>query len=381
MTSTVDRLVSSAASRLVTWLARHVDASKMEWIDALESEMEGLDTGWQRLAWAVSGLPLVWSFRPHKAAKPQLVAAGSAMMSQPAVTAAPGFPTRDMLSLFTTLCLTAVVVGYVVLLLPVFENMVASTGQSLDLKGIDFAKLGINTARVAGLLFVGGLVYIVRRPVAERARQTAAMFGGINLLLGVSAVLLGVTLIQFVILFTPALNAAVRGRECVQQALYDLALVDDPTNVARPTTPAAITDARFVALAKVVHQELMVGSSGRVAESTSQRLLAMLPEFTKRPDYRPAAQDANALAGLVALGKNGNLAGAKRYLAAAGNVAGPPGPHLRLAQALLWRGEREAVLAYLEQCRHFWKEDDGQLDAWTRQINDGSVNVFGPVAY
>jgi len=378
----MDRLATSAASHLVRWLGHHVDGSKTEWISGLGSELDSLDTGWERLAWAVSGLPLLWTFRPRASAKPQLVVTGSALMSQPVLPAAPKFQGRDVLSLFTALCLTAVVVGYVVLLLPVFENMIASTGQTLDLKGIDFAQLGINTARVAGLLFVGGLIYIVRRPVSERARQTAVMFGGVNLILGVSAVLLGVTLIQFVILFTPALQGAVRGRERVQQALYDLATVDDPTNPTHPTTAAAASDARFLALAKVVHRQLMVSTTGRVEESTSQRLLAILPEFAKRPEYGSAAQDANLLAGLVALEKNGNLTHAKRYLSTAGNIDGSPNrPSMRLAQALLWRGERESVLAYLQQCRRFWKDDGGQLDAWTKQINDGSVNVFGPTAY
>jgi hypothetical protein len=44
---------------------------------------------------------------------------------------------------------------------------------------------------------------------------------------------------------------------------------------------------------------------------------------------------------------------------------------------LLERGEVDAVLGYFEQCRTFWKTAGSRLDAWTKEVQAGSVPNFG----
>jgi hypothetical protein len=53
------------------------------------------------------------------------------------------------------------------------------------------------------------------------------------------------------------------------------------------------------------------------------------------------------------------------------------GPNVSLAKDLLEKGERDAVIQYLELCRKFWKMDNGRLDQWIKEIKAGKVPQFG----
>jgi hypothetical protein len=53
------------------------------------------------------------------------------------------------------------------------------------------------------------------------------------------------------------------------------------------------------------------------------------------------------------------------------------GPNVSLAKDLLEKGERDAVIQYLELCRKFWKLDNGRLDQWIKEIKAGKVPQFG----
>ena len=57
----LDRLADASARRLLSWLHRRVDPGSREWLDALTAESECADNGWQRLRWALGGVPLVWT--------------------------------------------------------------------------------------------------------------------------------------------------------------------------------------------------------------------------------------------------------------------------------------------------------------------------------
>jgi hypothetical protein len=50
---------------------------------------------------------------------------------------------------------------------------------------------------------------------------------------------------------------------------------------------------------------------------------------------------------------------------------------MTLANELLKRGEREAVLDYFALCRKFWKLGGSQLDAWSDAVRKGETPVFG----
>jgi thiol-disulfide isomerase/thioredoxin len=81
------------------------------------------------------------------------------------------------------------------------------------------------------------------------------------------------------------------------------------------------------------------------------------------------AQVGHTVLGRVALAK-GNVAEAKAELLASVPAVIPPGmnmePNRTLAQDLMDHGEREAVVQFLEQCREFWKNDQGAIDHYIK---------------
>jgi tetratricopeptide (TPR) repeat protein len=91
---------------------------------------------------------------------------------------------------------------------------------------------------------------------------------------------------------------------------------------------------------------------------------------------------AHTILGRLAL-KEGNIEEAKRCLAAAAEAivtkAGvfAPGPReLWLAHELLERGERTAVIEYLQRCSAVWQDPWHRADIWTSAIERGEVPDF-----
>jgi len=60
------RLADVLARRLLSWLRRRVAPGSREWLDALTAESECADDGWQRLRWALGGVPLVWTINQRR---------------------------------------------------------------------------------------------------------------------------------------------------------------------------------------------------------------------------------------------------------------------------------------------------------------------------
>lgn len=94
-----------------------------------------------------------------------------------------------------------------------------------------------------------------------------------------------------------------------------------------------------------------------------------------------AVHDGHMVRGLVAL-RNGNVQGAARDLIEAGKSSGGPqlnsfGPNMTLASELLEKGERDAVVEYLNMCKKFWMMGASKLDAWIAAIQAGNKPDFG----
>ena len=116
------------------------------------------------------------------------------------------------------------------------------------------------------------------------------------------------------------------------------------------------------------------------AKELAERALILAPCYERNWNFGNAVHFAHTALGLVAL-HNDDLANAVRELGEAGATPGSPqldsfGPTMQLAKALLRRGESEAVLAYLNQCRSFWKMGDAWLDLWEQKIQSGGVPNF-----
>src|SRR5207253_8719162 len=64
------RLADVLARQLLSWLQRRVEPGSREWLDALTAESECADDGWQRLRWALGGVPLVWTINQRSRCQP-----------------------------------------------------------------------------------------------------------------------------------------------------------------------------------------------------------------------------------------------------------------------------------------------------------------------
>jgi tetratricopeptide (TPR) repeat protein len=116
------------------------------------------------------------------------------------------------------------------------------------------------------------------------------------------------------------------------------------------------------------------------ASELAARALALAPSYKDDWNFGNAVHYAHTIFGLVAL-QNNNLAVAICELGKAGATPVSPqldsfGPTMQLAKALLRCGESEAVLAYLSQCRNFWKTGAFWLDLWEQKIRAGAVPNF-----
>ncbi|GIV18020.1 MAG: hypothetical protein KatS3mg022_3455 [Armatimonadota bacterium] len=90
---------------------------------------------------------------------------------------------------------------------------------------------------------------------------------------------------------------------------------------------------------------------------------------------------AHTVLGKVALHR-GDIEAAKKHLLDSARVSGSPvlssfGPDFTLAKVLLQRGERQAVIEYLNLCERFWKSGKGKLPEYRRTIEGGGIPDFG----
>jgi hypothetical protein len=139
-------------------------------------------------------------------------------------------------------------------------------------------------------------------------------------------------------------------------------------------------ETRFYALGDAAKESFVAGKI-EDAQKYAQELLTMLPSFREDREYGRALHDANMVLGRVAV-RNGQIEDAKRYLIAAGRTPGTPqlssyGPNMSLANDLLAKGERQAVLGYLELCRAFWTGNEGRLDQWIGEVKNEKIPDFG----
>ncbi|MEO8707150.1 MAG: hypothetical protein ABI867_44395 [Kofleriaceae bacterium] len=125
---------------------------------------------------------------------------------------------------------------------------------------------------------------------------------------------------------------------------------------------------------------LELGDHARAAER-ARELLAGAEAHAATWYYGNAIHYANIALGHVALAANA-LESAKLHLAAAGATCGSPqldsfGPDFELAQAILATGEHDAVVAYLEACKRFWRLDHGKLAQWSAAVSRGELPRMG----
>jgi hypothetical protein len=117
------------------------------------------------------------------------------------------------------------------------------------------------------------------------------------------------------------------------------------------------------------------------ARAYAEQLLAEAASQPRTWNYGNAVHKGNLVLGRLAA-RDGRIAEAMHRLRAAGETPGSPqldsfGPNMTLAKDLLELGEKEAVLAYFELCRVFWKLGGASLDRWTSDVKAGRIPNFG----
>lgn len=132
---------------------------------------------------------------------------------------------------------------------------------------------------------------------------------------------------------------------------------------------------RSEVLANAAECALWAGEDTKATEYASE-LLRPVGDPTGKPDG-DAIHEGHRILGHVAL-KAGDVEGARRHLLESAKTPGSPalnsfGPELTLAKELLAKGERQAVIQYLESLPRFWEGRQEAIDEWVILIRAGKT--------
>ena len=116
------------------------------------------------------------------------------------------------------------------------------------------------------------------------------------------------------------------------------------------------------------------------AKEYSAELLRLNKLVDESWNYGNAIHHSHTIIGLVDL-ESSNIGEAKKQLLLSSKTSGSPqlssfGPALLLAQKLLEKGESNPVKKYLENCRKFWRMENGRISKWLERIDEGEMPDF-----
>jgi hypothetical protein len=141
---------------------------------------------------------------------------------------------------------------------------------------------------------------------------------------------------------------------------------------------AASPEMRLSALTEAAKASFAAGKIAD-AQKYADELMTLLPGSQRTSGYGNALHWANVILGRIAV-REGRLDDAKRCLMESVRAPGAQqtdhGPSMSLAKDLLEKGERQAVLGYLESCKRFW--DRQRLNEWSQQVKEGKTPDFSP---
>jgi tetratricopeptide (TPR) repeat protein/transglutaminase-like putative cysteine protease len=133
---------------------------------------------------------------------------------------------------------------------------------------------------------------------------------------------------------------------------------------------------RFYSLTNVAEAARLAGSDEK-ARDYANELLRLAEELPRDWNYGNAVHEGHRIIGHLEL-KAGDVEAAKKHLLEAGATPGSPqlnsfGPELTLASEMLARGERDAVVEYLQLISRFWKGREDALEGWIILIREGKT--------
>ncbi len=143
---------------------------------------------------------------------------------------------------------------------------------------------------------------------------------------------------------------------------------------------AKTPDDRFVRLNAAIKEAVNAGKDAE-AMAFIEEQAGLLAQYKDNWNYGNAVQDINQGLGRLAL-RAGRVEEAEKYLLESARHKGSPqllsyGPNMRLAQELLEKGRKDAVLKYFELCGKFWSLDKGRLKWWAEEVRAGKSPDFG----
>lgn len=138
-------------------------------------------------------------------------------------------------------------------------------------------------------------------------------------------------------------------------------------------------EGRFYALTDATIAAAELGQVDK-ARIYAEDLLLLSEHFHGNWNYGNAVHYGHIALGIVFL-SNENIEDAVMHLHDAGRTPGSPqlntaGPDMRLARRLLMKGQRDAVLVYLEECRRFWELGETRLTIWSWEIRFHLIPAF-----
>jgi tetratricopeptide (TPR) repeat protein len=161
----------------------------------------------------------------------------------------------------------------------------------------------------------------------------------------------------------PGAEARDSARKALEEYESALSLIKDETK-------------RYYSLADVAESARLAGSDEKAREYASE-LLRRAEELPRDWNYGNAVHEGHRILGHLEL-KAGEVEAAKKHLLEAGATPGSPsldsfGPELTLASELLAKGERDAVVEYLQRISRFWKGREDALEDWIILIRAGKT--------
>ena len=136
-----------------------------------------------------------------------------------------------------------------------------------------------------------------------------------------------------------------------------------------------VEDRRYL-LPDMAKAALEAGQLDKAADYANQMLAATGDDWNKGN----MIYYGNFVLGMLAVRK-GDLRTAENYLLAAGDTPGSPqlnsfGPNMRLANELLDRGRKDAVLTFLKKCLKFWTISTSPCSRWIQEMEKGQTPDF-----
>ncbi len=131
---------------------------------------------------------------------------------------------------------------------------------------------------------------------------------------------------------------------------------------------------RFYSLEDLISAEYKKGNYEAAIEYINE-YLELATHYQGNWNFGNAIHDGYRYLGLIGYSQ-GDLNRAAEYLVKSSESTGSPqldtfGPELDLANLLLQEGKTEEVKIYLNGIKRFWEMDNGVIDNWLEQINNG----------